>query len=805
MYKLLMFMKRFFLSALAVIYSLQAITQSISNDILTKKWDAYWITVPGVSPKDYGVYHFRKTFLLNNKPDSFVIHVSADNRYKLFVNGTMVSLGPARADLFHWNYETVDIAKYLQKGNNSIAAVIWNYGDYKPEYQISFRTGFILQGNTDKEEIVNSNTSWKCLKDSSYSPLQPDLLYTYYVAGPGEKIDYSKYPVNWENNQYNDTGWMQSEKIVNGLPKGVMQSDLSWMLIPRSIPQVELTQQRLQTVRSATGINLPASFPSKKISFIVPANTSVTILLDNDFLTNAYPVLQFSKGKGAHISLGYAEALYIDEGNNKNWKTQNKKGNRNEVKGKRFVGVKDELIADGSDGETFTSLAWRTYRYMQLEIKTADEALTIEDLYGIFTGYPFELKAKFTVDNDTLEKIFETGWRTARLDAIETYMDCPYYEQLQYVGDTRIQAMVSLYNTGDDRLMRNAITQIDYSRMAEGITLSRYPTANAQEIPTFSLWWIGMLNDYWMYRNDPGFVKQFLPGERQVLQFFNKYQLQDGSLKNAPYWEFTDWAEGKGWHSGVPPFGKDGSSAALDLQLLWAYQIAARMEDSLGMKVFANEYTKRAEELTGTIKRKYWDNKKQLFADTKDKDLFSQHTNTLAILTNVIQGEKAKQLAQKIISDTSLTQATIYFQYYLNQALRKTGFGNLYLERLQIWKDNLADGLTTWAEISDINAARSDCHAWGASPNIEFFRTVLGIDTDGPGFNKIKIEPHLGSLKKVSGKMPHPKGEINVSYILNKQGKLDAVISIPKGTSGIFVWNGKQHVLKSGDTKLTSL
>ena len=123
-------------------------------------------------------------------------------------------------------------------------------------------------------------------------------------------------------------------------------------------------------------------------------------------------------------------------------------------------------------------------------------------------------------------------------------MDCPYYEQLQYVGDTRIQALVSLYNTGDDRLMRNAITQLDYSRMAEGITLSRYPTANAQEIPTFSLWWIGMLSDYWMYRNDAAFVKQFLPGERQVLQFFSKYQQQDGSLKNAPYWEFTDWAEG---------------------------------------------------------------------------------------------------------------------------------------------------------------------------------------------------------------------------------------------------------------------
>ncbi len=798
-------MKKIFLFTSIIIFSLYTYAQKISNEILTNRWNAQWIIAPNTSPHAYGVYHFRKTFSLNDKPGSFVIHVSADNRYKLYVNGEMASLGPARADLFHWNYETVDIAKYLRTGDNVIAAVVWNFGDYKPEHQISFRTGFILQGDADEEKIMNTNISWKCIEDTSYSPLQPELTYTYYVAGPGERIDYSKYPDGWKNIKYNDNGWTQAVQIVSGLPKGVFQSDLSWMLIPRTIPPVELSVQHLQKVRSVTGMSLPASFPSARSSFTVPANTSVKVLLDNGMLTNAYPVLEFSKGKDADITLGYAEALFIDEGTNKDWKAQNKKGNRNEVEGKRFVGVKDEIIANGNDEQTFTSLAWRTYRYMQMEIKTADEPLTINDLYGVFTGYPFELKAKFTVDNDTLEKIFETGWRTARLDALETYMDCPYYEQLQYVGDTRIQAMVSLYNTGDDRLMRNAITQIDYSRMAEGITLSRYPTANAQEIPTFSLWWIGMLNDYYMYRNDPSFVQQFLPGERQVLQFFSKYQQSDGSLKNAPYWEFTDWADGKGWQSGMPPFGTDGSSAALDMQLLWAYQIAARLEDSLGMKAFSDEYKKRAGIITETIKRKYWDNTRQLFADTKDKNYFSQHTNTLAILTGIIKGQPAKRLAQKMITDTSLTQATIYFQYYVNQALRKTGLGNLYLDRLQIWKDNLAMGLTTWAEISDINAARSDCHAWGASPNIEFFRTVLGIDTDAPGFNKTKIEPNLGSLTKVSGSMPHPKGEIKVSYNVNAQSKLSAVVSIPEGTSGVFIWKGKEHVLKAGETKFTSL
>lgn len=797
-------MKHFLLFGLLILFADRVFTQDIANVLLTKKWDAYWIGVPGAPAEKYGVYYFRKSLYLPDKHSSFVIHVSADNRYKLFINGQLASLGPARGDVFHWNYETLDIAKYLRAGDNVIAAVVWNFGASKPEHQLSFRTGFIVQGNTAAEKMVNTNASWKCREDSSYAPLQPDLTYTYYVAGPGEKIDYRKYPTGWKNIQYVDSGWAWAATIASGLPKGVFQTDLCWMLVPRNIPPVELTRQRVQKVRLVTGMSLPASFPSLQSSFTVPAHTSVKILLDNEVLTNAYPVLRFSKGKGADISLGYAEALFIDEGRDKDWKAQNKKGNRNEVDGKRFVGVKDELIADGGDDQEFTPLAWRTYRYLQMEITTAEEPLTINDLYGIFTGYPFQLKAKFTTGNDTLEKIFETGWRTARLDAMETYMDCPYYEQLQYVGDTRIQAMVSLYNAGDDRLMRNAIEQIDYSRMAEGITLSRYPTANAQQIPPFSLWWIGMLNDYYMYRNDPAFVQQFLPGERQVLQFFNKYQLADGSLENAPYWEFTDWAGGNGWQSGTPPLGADGCSAALDLQLLWAYEVAAKLEDSLGMKVFANEYKKRAAILAATVTRKYWDPSKQLFADTREKKDFSQHTNTLAILTGITTGDRAKALALRMIKDTAITQATIYFQYYVNQALRQTGFGNLYLDRLQIWKDNLAMGLSTWAEISDINAARSDCHAWGASPNIEFFRTVLGIDTDAPGFNKIKIEPNLGSLSDVSGTMPHPRGEITVRYHLDRQGRLNAVIAIPKGTSGVFIWKGRERALQAGEQKIES-
>ncbi|RZK84550.1 MAG: alpha-rhamnosidase, partial [Pedobacter sp.] len=132
-----------------------------------------------------------------------------------------------------------------------------------------------------------------------------------------------------------------------------------------------------------------------------------------------------------------------------------------------------------------------------------------------------------------------------------------------------------------------------------------------------------------------------------------------------------------------------------------------------------------------------------------------------------------------------------------NQALVKAGLGYDYMKWLDIYRENMAMGLTTWAEYSDVNTSRSDCHAWGASPNIEFYRVVLGIDTDAPGFSKVKIEPRLGTMTKVGGEMPHPKGKIAVNYQLKKD-KWQISVNLPQATTGKLVWKGKTYQLKEG-------
>lgn len=784
-------------AALFFLHGTQSHAQ-LHPDIVQKSWKAQWVTVPGTGRTDYGVYQFRKNISLPARPATFIVHVSGDNRYKLYVNGTLVSLGPARGDLLHWNFETVDIAPQLQAGNNTLAAVVWNEGEQRPEAQITFRSAFILQGNTEAEHAANTNNSWKAIRDSSYTPHPVVLVYSYYVAGPGEHINMQYHKKGWMQNQFSDTThWKPAQQIFAGVPKGVFAWTDGWMLVPSAIPQMELRQQRLHAVRQSSGINLPASFPAQRSPITVPANTKATLLLDQGQLTNAYPTLQFRNGKDAEITLGYAEALYVDEGKDKDWRAQRQKGHRDSVVGKRFVGRKDRIVSNGEAGQSFTSLWWRTFRYLQLEVETAAEPLVIEDLYSSFTGYPFQMNARFDAGDPRLDRIMQTGWHTARLCAVETYMDCPYYEQLQYIGDTRIQALVSLYNSGDDRLVRNALNQMDWSRLAEGITGSRYPTANAQQIPTFSLWYIGMLHDYWWYRGDAAFIRNKLPGTRQVLHFFQQYQQPDGTLKNVPYWNFTDWSEGKGWRSGVAPVGKDGSSAPLDFQLLWALQVAAQLEAAVGMSQFALEYTAAAKKLQLAIHRHYWVPEKGLYADTKEKDLFSQHVNAMAVLTKTAVGPTAAAVAQKLLKDTSLTEATVYFRYYVHQAMIQAGMGNDYLNWLDVWHRNLAQGMTTWAEFSDINTTRSDCHAWGSHPNIEFLRTVLGIDSDAAGFKRIRITPHLGNLTNASGQMPHPAGMISVSYQLNNN-KLHAALDLPPATTGIFVWKGKTYPLKPG-------
>ena len=761
----------------------QTLNASLRNDY----WRAGWISCPGISQRAYGVYHFRKSFTLANKPDSFLIHVSADNRYRLFVNGGAVCNGPARGDLAHWNFETIDIAPYLHTGSNTLAAEVWNMAEYAAVAQVSNQTAFVVQGDDSTEDIVNTDKSWKVMRDSAYYPCSTDngsRLHTYMVVGPGDSVQAEHYPWNWQTPSYPDADWRNAVSIAAPVPSGV-GSDNLWTLVPRSIPLMEEKQQRIVTYRRMKGMT-DAGFIKGTHPVTIPAHTTAMVLLDQTYNTVAYPQLTVSKGNSAVIKLTYAEALFDTAGH---------KGNRNEIEGKTIIGNYDVFVPDGGNNKTFRPLWFRTYRYLQVDITTGDEPLVIEDLYGMYTGYPFEQKASFSSNDTTLKALWNVGWGTARLCAGETYFDCPYYEQLQYEADTRIQSLISLYITGDDRLMRKAITDFYNSRVAEGLTQGRYPSSRLQVIPPFSLFWISMLYDYTMHRRDDAFVEDKLQAAKGVLHWYEQHiDTAKQMLGPMNWWNFADWASA--FTGGTPPGANDGNSAVITLQYAYTLQQAAALFSYYKQTAEAAHCTMLAKKLMQGTYAHCFDKGKKAMADTPEKKSFSQHAGIMAVLTGSIPKEDEVEVMKMVLYDTSITQATFYYRFYLTQALKKAGMANLYYSQLTPWRNMIANGLTTFAENPD--PTRSDCHAWSASPLYDFLATICGIVPSSPGFKTVTIAPAPGELTSIKGSMPHLDGIISVDLKRKGSKSISGTVVLPKSLTGTFVWNGKTVALHGG-------
>jgi hypothetical protein len=757
-----------------------------------KQWAAQWIAAPDGPARDYDVVYFRKTLSLPVVPAQFIVNVSADTRFELHVNGKRVGAGPALGDVHHWRYETYDLAPYLHSSENYIAAIVWNFGTSAPIAQMSSQTAFLLSANDPKNSSINTGDGWQVSHEKGRT-LGSGHPKGYYAAGPAEVMDGRRMNWDWDKVGAAPSGeWMAARSLGHAGPRGAQDSPTRWILERNELPAMQYASVSAGDVVRSAGIAGTVTSLEKPVT--IPANSSVTLLLDRRELTTAFPSLQIRGGRDASIDLTYAEALYDAKG---------EKGNRSEIADRHIEGIRDHVVSDG-ERRSYRTLWWRTWRYLQVEVKTSASPLTIEGFSAFYTAYPFSAVARFESDDAELGRIWETGWRTAQLCAHETYMDTPYWEQLQYVGDTRIQALISYGVTGDDRLGRQAMMAYRDSLLTEGLTQSRYPSSLTQVIPPFSLLWVGMLHDFWWYRGDAGFVRSLLPGTRGVLDWFAARQRADGLLSTIEWWPFVDWSPPL-YVGGVPPQEVDGGSSALTLQFVEALRYGAELEEQFGEKERAALYREQARRAAEGLLQLSWDETVGLLADTPAKKSFSQQANSLAVWLDVVPKEKQAAVMKKVLavpsgaapgSATSLAEASYYFRFYVARAMVHAGLGDEYIYQLEPWRKMLQLGLSTWAETPE--PTRSDSHAWSAHPTFDLLTIVGGIEPASQGFESVRIAPHLGQLQHATATMPTPKGLVAVRYTRQGSGWV-AVVTLPDGVPGELSWNHRVVPLHAGE------
>jgi alpha-L-rhamnosidase len=786
---------------IAAYYLLNAVLPipSVCAKVLPPTDSAIWITHPEAGATVPIVLHFRREIDLSSVPSRFPVRVSADNRFVLYVNGSRVGTGPATSDLAHWRYERFDLAAFLIPGKNVIEAVVWNFtkppspvstdlstrdrmiADYRAMLdqpgavaQISAQTGFWISAEQSTASAIDSGPQWRTSIDPGHSAESgmKQVKIGYYIAGAAETID-ARVP---------KSPWTAAVPAISA------HQATPWTMSADPLPQMSFHATASGRV-TRSDLAVGWRFPANPIE--VPARSHVHILLQRAAMISAYPELITSGGRGATITMTYAEALYDAD---------KIKGVRDVVGTRTALGLSDTFISDGSR-RAFAPLWWRTWRFLDIDVETSEEPLRLDAFRTYETGYPFQKLGLFESNDSELNEIWRIGWRTALIDAHETYMDSAYWEQLQYAGDTRLQMLISYAVSGDSRLAVQALDAFGYSYVDHGLTEGAYPSRTSNVIPPFSLLWIGMLHDFWWQQPDTNVVRRNLPRAREILGWYAPYLEPNGLLRKNPHWNFVDWAMQHGKplaREAFPSFDASGESCLTSLFYLGALRQAADLEHALGDSAIEENDSRQADRVRGGIRSLCWDETRHLFADDPSKQVFSQHTNALAVLYDVSDAADAPVILDSLTTtngidapDTLIT-TSYYFSWYLIRAYEHAGLADRYVDLLATWRALLALKYSTWPE--ERGNTRSDSHAWSAHPTADLLGVVAGIQSSSPGYASVLIAPHLGGLTSLKAVALTPAGSVKVDYTVIGRHVI-ATIHKPRDLPGTFFWKARSYPL----------
>ncbi len=766
---------------------------------------ASWIWHPAKPAGQMAAVLFANVFRLD-APQDFVIHVSGDQRYELSLDGQVISLGPDRSDVRHWSFASYKLS--LPPGQHRLEALVWWIGPHAPAAQLSWRGGFILAAEGPLEEqLTTGKGPWTAADQAGWSfEGRPGELPAHMVGGfqtiDGRELFGSAsqpVPAAVVLGPLEDSEWC-SARAGWALHPSPLPDQLRRTIRPgRIIAVIEGGLDGEQPLRPEH-LHHPAIAEWQRVlegsqAMTVPPGRTVSALWDLGEYYCGYSQAVLSGGEGGELSMTWAEALF--ERPLSRWSKH--KGSRRELVGKFYRGPRDTFIADGGEGRSYRACWWRSGRYVLLTARAEGSPLRVEGVSVRETRYPLENEGSFCADDPLPERIAPFALRGLQMCAHETFMDCPHYEQLQYVGDTRLEMLASYALTRDDRLCRRALELFDWSRWMHGFVNSSYPSG-PQMISTFPLYWALMVRDFAYWRDGLPLVRTLMVGMRATLEQYMHLRQADGLLHRLPGWPFVDtvpeWID-----TLYGPDVRKGPSAVVNLLYAHALLAAADLEEALGEAELAARDRRLARHTADSVLARFWVSGRSLVADDDQRHAFSEHAQCLALLAGVLPKERRAPCFEALVCSLDLRRAQpMYWMHYLFETYRLFGRGDLVMAKLGIWEGLMADGFVTPPEIYE--PSRSDCHGWGSHPLYHFQATLAGIRPAEPGFAAVQIAPCPGHLRRIASRLPHPRGfiEAEMDFAPRAAGPpaCRATIILPPATRGVFRWRGQERQLHPG-------
>ena len=741
-----------------------------------------WIWIKDWKQEDQGkpvIVYFRKEFQDANR-----LRISANCRYKLYINGIFVQEGPQKGSTEAAYVDPAQVGGWVREGKNVAAIEVLYYPqDSALRNDSLYYSPFpclYLEDMGERGEL-NGKEGWKYRVADHIQiigePFDPAPIHgTEIVSGHKELA-------GWMEAGFDESSWDEAKPYTFF---EVQKPVAPFSMQDRTIPLMEHkpgkftevvcirkagSQTKEQTVEQWQGLLQGQG------TMEISANTMQIVELSAGEEMCGYPRVCLSGGKDAEIEILYSECYGIPQPDivtpMGSRPAPPLKGDRTDYVNGVLSGPADRYRAGGygtmEKPEIYVPYLFRTFRYVQVKITAKDAPLTILAYDYLSTGYPLEVKTRLETSDESLNRVWEISLRTLKRCMHETYVDCPFYEQLQYTMDSRAEMLFTYCLAADDRLARGCMEAFRRTQRSDGILQASAPAAGINVIPGFSIFYILMLHDHMMYFGDRSLVREHFGCMDRVLEYFHKNLTEKGLVGSVggilfqhKYWSFIDWCGEWDETIGVPTAATKGDGSITMESLLYLYGLthAAQLAEYIGRVGMATEYRDRAGQLREAI-LKYCIGTDGLVQDGPGIELYSTHCQVWAILNGLLSREQGRKNLERTFGAEGIPQCSVSMSFYLLLALREVDWLEKADELWNPWRTMVENHMTTCVE--NFTDQRSDCHAWGSLILYALPAVYLGIRPTKPGFAEYEQKKSLGHLEWIRGEVATPKGMITVN------------------------------------------
>jgi hypothetical protein len=666
----------------------------------------------------------RKSFTLTGGFDKAILDITADDYYKLYINGRFVGQGPAQGNYYHYFYNRHDVTPYLREGDNAIAVHVYYQGLVCRAYNSGdYRQGLIAELDVDGRLAAKTDCSWKVERAREYADGGIIGYKTQYL----ENIDNRLKLTDWKEPAFDDSGWQEAVEHIADDHRLFVQ------------PTPPLSIYEAKPVRIAP----------------LPENEGYWLDFGEERTGQFRMKAHGSPGQTIEIRCG--EEL-LDDG-------------RVRFAMRCNCTYRETWTLSGSADDELDFYDYKAFRYVEV-LPAPGVRVDTESFGAVVRHYPLDDEAcRFHSSDEMLNAIWSICRNGVKYGSQENYVDCPSREKGQYLGDNTIITHSHAYLSGDLRLFRKSL--VDFvllsSRVCPGL-MAVAPGHFMQEFIDYSLQWPLQLLEYYRQSADEPFLREMLPHAERLLHYFGQFRREDGILvnvKDKP--NLVDWPfnmrdgydfqlanpMGDGCHNVVNAYYYGAMMAVRDIRRI------LQLPDNLSHEL---------ESFKTAFRQAFLDRETKRFTDSEVSKHSSLHANALPLLFGLTEADDQRAVVG-LIREKRLS-CGVYMAYFVLKALAAAGEHELVYELirsedLHSWSTMVKEGATTCFEVwaKDLKPNTSLCHPWASAPIPLFIEEIAGIKPASPGWHTVSFSPRIpASLSKIELEFRVPAGTIRFRY-----------------------------------------